>query len=140
MTNFIEVGKTYTDRKGIERECIFVEGDLAWLRLGEDGTAYVWRRDGISLSLDCFHDIAPPGEEKMQPPWDVLPKWARYVAMDKDGSVWAFEFEPEKAAGLWEPHADGYSYGAEITHLRFPRGNMPWDKSLVERPEDKNDE
>lgn len=133
MTNFIEVGKTYTDRTGAKRECIFVEDDLAWLRRLKDSPAYVWRRDGTSYGLRR-KDIEPPDEEKMQPPWDVLPKWARYVAMDKDGSVFAFSFKPEKGASVWKSveHSDLL----EITELHFPRGNMPWDKSLVERPEE----
>ena len=138
MTNFIKAGKTYIDRTGAKRECIFVEDDLAWLRRCKDDIAYVWRRDGISLSLAGHNNIEPPVEEKMQPPWDVLPKWARYVVMDKYGSVFASSCEPEKGASVWK--SDGHFDLLDITELRFPRGNMPWDQSLVERPEDKTDE
>ena len=134
MSNFIEVGKTYTDQSRVERECILVEGDLAWLRHGNDGTAHVWYRDGRPANSNRFYHIEPPDEEKMQPPWDVLPKWARYVVMDEDGSVWAFSGEPEVGISVWE--SDGHFDLLDITELRFPRGNMPWDQSLVERPEE----
>ena len=40
----------------------------------------------------------------------AVPDWAEFVATDSDGSIWAYEYEPEwHPAGFWSTHGDGKS-------------------------------
>ena len=50
MTNKIEAGKTYNTAAG-PADCIYVQGDLAWLRSHDDAPAYVWTLEGKAVSL-----------------------------------------------------------------------------------------
>jgi hypothetical protein len=36
-----------------------------------------------------------------KPEWSQAPEWARYLAQDKDGEWYWFEYEPEPKAGYW---------------------------------------
>jgi hypothetical protein len=37
----------------------------------------------------------------MNYPWDTAPEWARYAAMDSDGSHWWYENQPSYKDGFW---------------------------------------
>ena len=55
----IHAGRVYTDRGGRKWDCIYTEGDLAWMRTGSAHSAYVFYRDGQAkcLSLDPTYDV-----------------------------------------------------------------------------------
>ena len=85
-----------------------------------------------SFSMLYSYRLAPEPRRPMSPPWDVLPEWAAVVASNKNGDVCMYEAMPESDATIW------FNIGGRcecITYLRFDRGNMPWDHSLVLRPE-----
>jgi hypothetical protein len=42
----------------------------------------------------------------MRPSWKAAPKWARWLAMDKDGSWWWYEERPAKDASAGKFHND----------------------------------
>lgn len=85
-----------------------------------------------SLHLDTHYRLAPEPPRPMSPPWDVLPEWVQAVTRDKNGSVYIFDQVPE-----CDDVSQWMSVGGRckrITYLRFDRGNMPWNESLVLRP------
>ena len=56
--NTIQVGETYTDKSGTDRECIAVRGDVAWMFIVEGTTAYTWDANtGVSIDLGPQNNI-----------------------------------------------------------------------------------
>ncbi len=86
------------------------------------------------FSKDKFR-IAPEPQISMQPPWKIMDEVYSYVAQDGSGAITAYEEEPVtlNEYELWVVRPAAKRCG--IGHIDFPRGNMPWDKSLVKRPE-----
>ncbi len=70
----------------------------------------------------------------MQPPWEIIDEKYLWVSRDKIGNVFFWSVEPRLStiSDIWI-NMDAISTNANF--LKFPRGNMPWDKSLVKRPE-----
>jgi hypothetical protein len=65
-----------------------------------------------------------------QPPWRFINSKYNWCSMDADGVFYFFEFEPRPLSLVW-------SHGGGIISslcLEFPKGNMPWNKSLTKRP------
>lgn len=60
-TKMLEVGKTYKDKSGVERECIYIDGDTAWLKLPGKKVAHMFERaTGVALELPATSDIVVP--------------------------------------------------------------------------------
>jgi len=63
------------------------------------------------------------------PDWATAPEWANYVAMDRDGKWYWYEFEPYAETNIWNvnvEHAGKY----EMVDLY-----CNWQESLQKRPE-----
>ena len=71
----------------------------------------------------------------------------KYIAMDKNGEVWAYVNEPYVSGNIWLDSKEGQFSGKEYSiPLNFPMGglwvlncnphNIPWDQSLTKRPEE----
>ena len=58
-----EVGKKYTAKNGSDYECIVVTDTHAWLKGGDNQTAYVWSNDGKAVSLGGEYNIKPAARE-----------------------------------------------------------------------------
>ena len=39
----------------------------------------------------------------MKPDWEDAPEWAQWLAMDRSGRWWFYEFVPRKGGDLWMP-------------------------------------
>lgn len=63
----------------------------------------------------------------MKPDWKDAPEWARYLAMDKDGSWYWYEEEPLKLTHIWAD-TDG-----QCSYATFHPPH--WKSSLEQRPE-----
>lgn len=87
---------------------------------------------GSRLYPDRIYRLAPEPLRPMSPPWEVLPEWVQSVAREGDGRVFGWANRgPNIFDGRW--YGTGPVIG--VTEFRFDRGNMPWDQSLVLRPE-----
>jgi hypothetical protein len=76
---------------------------------------------------------ARPQPQHAQPPWDILDQSIVAVfGYPKSGRWLAGTAIPEDAGieWLWSKSAPA----RDISFLIFPRGNMPWNESLVLRP------
>jgi hypothetical protein len=62
----------------------------------------------------------------MKPDWKDAPEWAKWLAMDRDGEWYWYEFEPAIANDQWLQYG-GRAADAGIADVR-------WDKSLEGRP------
>lgn len=63
LTTLVQAGNTYKDKKGLERHCLFVEGNNAYCVGGEGQPAYVWEANtgkAISLIVDPEYDLHIP--------------------------------------------------------------------------------
>jgi hypothetical protein len=56
MTGNIVVGGNYTLKNGEIWYCIYTTDNSAYMIAQEGATAYVWKRDGKSVSLDMAYD------------------------------------------------------------------------------------
>ena len=85
-----------------------------------------------SFSMLYSYRLAPEPLRPMSPPWEVLPEWVQSVAREGDGRVFGWANRgPNIFDGRWR----GTGRVIGLTEFRFDRGNMPWDQSLVLRPE-----
>jgi hypothetical protein len=81
-----------------------------------------------------IYRAARPQPQHAQPPWDMLDQSIVAVAMDDDQNWGAYsDADVVPLDGLWSPQ-DFPCEAYDISFLIFPRGNMPWDESLVLRP------
>ena len=64
------------------------------------------------------------------PDWGTAPDWANYVAMDKNGKWYWFEFEPQKEGNCWNTN---FKKGGMYSEVRF--NGEKWETSLQKRPE-----
>lgn len=81
----------------------------------------------------CVYRAKPEPLRPASPPWDVIDEQFVAWAIDKSGAEY-FLTEIKFRRWSYDSHWDGrseifYSHG-----LKFDRGNMPWDQSLVFRP------
>jgi len=67
----LEVGRIYETKQHGDWECIAVTDTHAWLKCGSRQTAYVWTRDGNSLSLGTDYDLKPIAREYWIDPDDM---------------------------------------------------------------------
>lgn len=72
-------------------------------------------------------------EPKRMPdyPWDVLRNEIVACAIDENGGAYGYSKEPYNPNnGEWVAGGDSYP----LDWLKFDRGNVPWDKSMMLRP------
>ncbi len=68
--------------------------------------------------------------------WRVLdPKW-QWAAADKNGSVWVYQGKPEATRStLWVSDDACQRIDETLAPHLIKRGTVPWDQSLIQRPE-----
>ena len=67
--------------------------------------------------------------------WLAMPKWAKWVAMDADGTWLLYAAEPHVDGQFWGEHVHG-NYGT--IPLEFaPKWDGPWQESKAQRPEEQ---
>lgn len=78
-----------------------------------------------------FDEALVNGEERVKPAprydWSKAPEWARFIATDKSGVSWAYEYKPEKKDFFWDV------YLGSIKKLTI-KYTADWAESLEERP------
>mgnify|MGYP006393702965 CR=1 FL=1 len=103
-------------------------------RIEEKASSGVWfAADKGYYAMSATYRLVPEPLRPMTPPWDVLPRWVQSVVRN-EGSEWVFGLEirdPNAKYGRWY----GTGRAIDLTDFRFDRGNMPWNESLVLRPE-----
>ena len=81
----------------------------------------------------CIYRVAPPLPIKATIPWEHIKPEYKWAAMDGCGHWYCYKKKPETGNQGWFCEGLGINRG-HIKVVAFPEGNMPWDKSLVERP------
>lgn len=85
----------------------------------------------VSGSVACGVDLPT---QTTQPDWSKAPEWARYWAVDSDGTAYWYEFEPVILPGLsfegWHPASLNSRW--EETDSKVVQ---PWRNTLQERPQ-----
>lgn len=68
-----------------------------------------------------------------RPDWKIAPEWARYLAMDRDGSWWWFEHMPraDELDGIWFRNK---ALPSQFCCAYRPDDNDMWAESLEDRP------
>lgn len=79
-------------------------------------------------------------EKPINPKWDIIPPWFNWVAIDEDGTEWAYIYEPILDDDSWVPEGLFLDKDPLEVSLRIPfeyssdwKGD--WKKSKVKRPE-----
>ena len=66
--------------------------------------------------------------------WSHLaPEW-RFVTRDKSEIAWAYKSRPDLKNNHWCARCE---YGARVITPSYRKNGMPWDQSLIERPENE---
>jgi hypothetical protein len=92
--------------------------------------------NGWALSFNGKYRIKPT---PITLDWSVLHEDIRWVARDRDGSVWAYRgTEPPVASESHRRHNLKLGYMVRISGLlaNLDKGTVPWEESLIERPQD----
>lgn len=65
--------------------------------------------------------------------WSKAKEWAKYIAMDKNGSFYQFKEEPKKDHECWylDDYGDNSCYTFSMCYADF---DGDWKDSLEERP------
>jgi hypothetical protein len=96
-----------------------------------------WRAaSGAAISFNAAYRIKPT---PITLDWSVLHEDVRWVARDKDGSVWAYRgTEPPVASERYRRHVLKLGYMVRISGFlaNLDKGTVPWEESLIERPKD----
>lgn len=80
---------------------------------------------------DTDYRIAPAIPDYID--WSHVSEEYRFLARDKDGRNWLYERRPGKLDEAWASSGGNLASPAIFASLKI--GNVPWDQSLVERPE-----
>ncbi len=123
-----EPNMRYQSPKGRE----FEQGEnYAFARI-DDFLAEAIEQAGGEAAKPKYSDPLIWPKEKPEPeiPWDALPDWVQWVAMDEDGQWWQYQEEPRQAKTVW-----GESICTRASKAHFIRFTAPdWRTSLRQRP------
>ena len=110
----------------------------AWLKGAEIQKRY-------SSASDDLWDVVCPEWTKMgvyrvkpEPPrpikvcWEALNKDIKFIARDQNEEVYGFYCKPSPNGGYW---TEKHYFKISEKLFNIDPGNMPWDESLIERPE-----
>ena len=72
-------------------------------------------------------------KQDLQPLFEVLPPWAKWIAMDKGGKVWCYELKPKKGLLYWVNMSADYR-ALNIYQDLLPQSykDLHWIDSLIE--------
>ena len=138
----IEVGKFYRTRDGRKARIYALDGTDEYpihgaiLYLNGEWGSYVWNNAGCYLPTQPHpSDLVSEWIDKPEVDWSAMPRWAEWVAMDKDGEWTFFSAKPSMDIGCWWSDGD-VTYLAEIPPSYAPKWDGDWRDSLVRRPEE----
>lgn len=91
-----------------------------------------WRKnDGPAIYPNCIYRAIPP-YTPITVSWSVLVDSIQWIAADKNGNIYGYSNQPEAGEYCWNFNNQAFSLKA-IKSLN--RGDIPWDQSLIKRPE-----
>lgn len=94
--------------------------------------AKVFQRDGnYHYQDESPFDLISEWVDRPVVDWSKLAAWHRWVAMDEDGSWYAYSERPELACATWRVENTEYQ---RIPENYSPTFSGDWKDSLVERP------
>jgi len=136
----IEVGKYYRTRDGRKARIYAVDGregsNIHGAVLNEIGwETSTWAITGQWVSGKTSRDLISEWTDRPEVDWSAMPRWAEWVAMDKDGEWTFFSAKPSMDIGCWWSDGD-VTYLAEIPPSYAPKWDGDWRDSLVRRPEE----
>lgn len=136
----LEIGKEYVTRNGVKVKVYDIaenENFPVIAGIHRDGkiipVTYAINGNYVLNSEDSY-DIIGEWKEPLDFDWSCLPAWVNnYIAMDKDGSWYAYSMEPEKLTKLlsWRNPWDA---------ILIPKNYIPknfkgdWEDSLFKNP------
>lgn len=133
----IEAGKFYRTRDGRKVRVYAVDGGGLYTIHGavyraDEWMIGRWDLTGSNLSHG-FHDLISEWVDKPVVDWSKLAAWHRWVAMDEDGSWYAYAETPHMGSTVWSG-LDGNVNGDRVPAAYSPTFSGDWKDSLVERP------
>lgn len=128
-----KVGKFYVDGHGEKWECLKTDLNSEFPIAMTDGkTVSTYTNEGYfyTYNPESPNNIVGEWVEKPIVDWSVMPAWANFVAMDKDGK-WYWHYEKPTPNHLkWI-----YTHWSGIIPSDYaPKFNGDWTESLIERP------
>ncbi len=124
----IEVGKYYKDGEdGNKLEALAIRGIVVYFAIHfPDGTFGANSR----LMEDAIEELSLWIDEPAIP-WDSVPEWCQWWAVDADGAQWFTSEKPERISLAWGVGGGGF--------IRLPESHRipyvgDWRESLRQRP------
>ena len=96
----------------------------------EQGENYAFARIDEVLADAIEQASGELVEPEPEIPWDALPDWAQWVAMDNDGEWWEYEEEPRQLQTVWENLVHTCAKKTSLIPFTAP----DWRTSLRQRP------
>jgi hypothetical protein len=123
----IEVGKFYKTQLGHKLEVVAIRGDcvLGAIRYSNGTFVGSW-----GLMSQSQHDLTPWSDEPTIP-WDSVPEWCQWWAVDEDLEQVFFECKPFIEADEWLRDEGGMIVPPESHRIPY---TGDWRSSLRQRP------
>jgi hypothetical protein len=122
-----EVGKAYQTRDGRKAVCLTTTlGEMhpIGLQVGKNFIETTKKGHFYGDTLKSQNDIISEWIDKPDIDWSLMPAWAKFVAMDKEGNWDWYTSAPN--TGLY--------MAGKIPAEYAPKWEGEWRKSLIERP------
>jgi len=84
-------------------------------------------------SQTIYRTVPLPAKTQDVIAWDRLPDWVEWVARNKDGTVWCFQFDPEDRSGVWLSRSK-YRRIDDFPGIVVQIGTCDWKDSKQRRP------
>lgn len=135
----------YTEKGVIMIDTSTIQGKIAVMQAFADGKAIevspkrgnIWEKTNHPYWSWALNDYRIYEEPVIldEIPWDFVNPEYKYHAFDNDGKGYFLKYPPrlDSKEGYW--YCDRHSHTSSSLVV-IKRGNKPWDKSLVKRPED----
>jgi hypothetical protein len=134
----IEKGKFYKSRNGQKWEVLTTERNDEYFSVitmccDDGGLLIALHQNGMFYNdkSESDFDLIAEWTEPVEIPWSDYPTWCKWVAMDKDGEWYGFDYKPKEGLASWI-NSDFANNIHPDYHPRNFTGD--WTESLFERP------
>jgi hypothetical protein len=143
----IEPGKCYRTRDGRKAVIYAVypnqnkEGIHGGLYVDDEWCiSFSWEKNGTCSYEPSGNDLVAPWSDDSQVsiPWDKLPGFIKFIAMDEDGKWSGYLEKPDMVNNYWWPRQNPYPISINLISEHRPKGYTgDWKDSLFERPHEE---
>lgn len=128
----------YLTRAGYNKHRELIEKWAEGAKIEYSNNGYYWSDNKTpSWSWHTDYRLAQKPDEIN---WDHVATKYKFMARDRNGKTFLHSQKPSiTSLGYWLHHSSMIKdFESVSSHVSYARGDLPWDQSLVERPDEKH--